>query len=100
MKIWQNLGKKSNTDYDFSPHCMWAENNKMKLYKNLPLFPVPHCPTRYKKHLNFCLKKFQKFVETRNWFAVISFLGSKTTNLRFQSWLNETTADVFLKERF
>ena len=35
MEIWQNLEKKRNTDYDFPPHYMWAENNKKLTGQNI-----------------------------------------------------------------
>ena len=30
MEIWQNLEQKRNTDHDFPPTFMWAENKKDK----------------------------------------------------------------------
>ena len=27
--MWQNLEKKRNTDYNFPPHYMWAENENI-----------------------------------------------------------------------
>ena len=34
VQIWQNMEKKRNTDYDFPPYYMWAENNYMRAENN------------------------------------------------------------------
>ena len=44
MEIWQNLEIKRNTDHDFPPPFMWAENKKHWLLGETKLLSRNFCP--------------------------------------------------------